>query len=136
MEAKTTGAAHFFKVSNTSLCSPSRSPFLSLLPAAPFTAPPVFSLQNGVVHRDLKLENILLDDSCNIKVKLLPGGLIGGAGASRCPRLRPRNQAAESCPGRRVQGSHLSSVPTLHFDEHLLISNYMPDLDLSAGIKR
>lgn len=26
--------------------------------------------KNGVVHRDLKLENILLDDNCNIKVKL------------------------------------------------------------------
>ncbi|KAJ6658883.1 hypothetical protein lerEdw1_019519 [Lerista edwardsae] len=25
--------------------------------------------KNGVVHRDLKLENILLDDNCNIKVK-------------------------------------------------------------------
>lgn len=41
----------------------------------------VFSLQNGVVHRDLKLENILLDDNCNIKVKLSQGlGIAGGRG--------------------------------------------------------
>lgn len=33
MEAKTTGAARFFNLSNTSLCSPSHSPFLCLLPA-------------------------------------------------------------------------------------------------------
>lgn len=33
-------------------------------------SPPFFSslFQNGVVHRDLKLENILLDDNFNIKV--------------------------------------------------------------------
>lgn len=29
---------------------------------------PSFVLQNGVVHRDLKLENVLLDENCNIKV--------------------------------------------------------------------
>lgn len=28
----------------------------------------LFLLQNGVVHRDLKLENVLLDENCNIKV--------------------------------------------------------------------
>lgn len=27
-------------------------------------------LQNGVVHRDLKLENVLLDENLNIKVLL------------------------------------------------------------------
>lgn len=34
----------------------------------PFNSLFVFSFQNGVVHRDLKLENILLDDNCNIKI--------------------------------------------------------------------
>lgn len=29
--------------------------------------------QKGVVHRDLKLENVLLDDNYNIKVKLSTG---------------------------------------------------------------
>lgn len=39
--------------------------------------------KNGVVHRDLKLENILLDDNCNIKVKLSRGvGMAGGRGSS------------------------------------------------------
>lgn len=32
--------------------------------------PDVNAFQKGVVHRDLKLENVLLDDSYNIKVKL------------------------------------------------------------------
>lgn len=55
-----------------------RFPSATLLPPLlspqllPFTSRPVFSFQNGVVHRDLKLENILLDDNCNIKVKPLP----------------------------------------------------------------
>ncbi|KAH0508871.1 NUAK family SNF1-like kinase 1 [Microtus ochrogaster] len=34
--------------------------------------------KNGVVHRDLKLENILLDDNCNIKVKLRQGPAVAG----------------------------------------------------------
>lgn len=31
-------------------------------------------LQNGVVHRDLKLENVLLDENLNIKVLLYLSG--------------------------------------------------------------
>lgn len=30
--------------------------------------PPLILFQNGVVHRDLKLENVLLDENLNIKV--------------------------------------------------------------------
>lgn len=90
------GLARFFNLSNFSFCSPSCPLFLSLGPAAPFTSAPVFSLQNGVVHRDLKLENILLDDSCNIKVRLLPGGLI--------PRARTQGASGCSLETRRVWG--------------------------------
>lgn len=32
---------------------------------------PLLSLQSGVVHRDLKLENILLDQDLNVKVSLI-----------------------------------------------------------------
>lgn len=32
----------------------------------------LFVFQNGVVHRDLKLENVLLDENCNIKVGFAP----------------------------------------------------------------
>lgn len=71
MQAKTTGLVHFFHLSSISPRSPSTFLFLSSRPP-PFTSLPGFSLQNGVVHRDLKLENILLDDNCNIKVNLLP----------------------------------------------------------------
>lgn len=36
------------------------------------TGPRVFDvLQNGVVHRDLKLENILLDEDLNVKVRII-----------------------------------------------------------------
>lgn len=73
MAAKTTGLVHFYNLSSASLCSPSSFPSLCLSSQPlPFSSLPVFSFQNGVVHRDLKLENILLDDNCNIKVKLLP----------------------------------------------------------------
>jgi len=36
-------------------------------------------LQNGVVHRDLKLENVLLDENCNIKVRKRSTFLLGVA---------------------------------------------------------
>lgn len=41
-----------------------------LLPQArePMSDLLVSLFQNGVVHRDLKLENVLLDENCNIKV--------------------------------------------------------------------
>lgn len=34
--------------------------------------------QNGVVHRDLKLENVLLDENCNIKVSFAPWFVLQG----------------------------------------------------------
>lgn len=33
-----------------------------------------FLFQNGIVHRDLKLENVLLDENLNIKVLLYLSG--------------------------------------------------------------
>lgn len=71
MAVETTGEGAFLCLSD---CPPlSRLPLavlLSVISAALVQLSPVFLLQNGVVHRDLKLENILLDDNCNIKVKL------------------------------------------------------------------
>lgn len=85
---KTTGASWCiaFICQTCSLCpaSPAPSPELSCLSSHTLLLllnSSVFSLQNGVVHRDLKLENILLDDNCNIKVKLSQGlGIAGGRG--------------------------------------------------------
>lgn len=68
MEAKTTGLVHLSSVRDFPLLC-LRLLALSSRPL-PFSSLSVFSLQNGVVHRDLKLENILLDDNCNIKVNL------------------------------------------------------------------
>lgn len=41
---------------------------MSFSPWRPSPDPPRSLFQNGVVHRDLKLENILLDANGNIKV--------------------------------------------------------------------
>lgn len=82
MEVKTTGAGVF--LSSVRLFPVPGLPqalLLSVISPAPVHVVPVFSLQNGVVHRDLKLENILLDDNCNIKVKLRQSlGIVGGCG--------------------------------------------------------
>jgi serine/threonine protein kinase len=96
MEVKTTGTGWCiaFICQTCSLCpaSAAPSPELSCLSSHTLLlwlllllllSSSVSSLQNGVVHRDLKLENILLDDNCNIKVKLSRGvGMAGGRGSS------------------------------------------------------
>lgn len=134
---KTTGAGWCisFICQTCSLCpaSPPPSPEFSCLSfhTLPFNSS-VLSLQNGVVHRDLKLENILLDDNCNIKVKLRWGP---GYGGWAWPVGVAGSEAASPSAGRKALGKTASKrlIQTVYFSRHGGVPYSLPVSLLPAG---
>lgn len=106
MEVKTTGAGAPLSSVRRAPLSPPIPPQLSwcLSSHQLLFSSSVSSLQNGVVHRDLKLENILLDDNCNIKVKLTGPGYCGWVWPVGVASQRPASGAATPSAGRQALG--------------------------------